>query len=395
MKRGLSIAIVLVMAAGFAGAQQNAPDAETVIERFRNAEPDTKLRILERILEQENIAEYGELYGEAVAFAVNNADQVQSSVTYRNIAETAVAGVLDAEYNAALGDVWSLFTGISDTQLRVQLLEAVGQFASENQQIIDGLREWVQARHDAFQQGAGIDEQVMEAAVRAMGSLGVSDFFPQLLDAALLQYSGAVAGLAREELFALEGDPATLAEETLTQLDPEKMEQAVEFFLAADQLSQEQKLTIAVAALGDAVQTAAEGSATARALRQVRYASLELIVQEQPSGATDAVIAHFNRTVQEYEDGVVTTGRLVEAVDGLGAMGTEAAAQRLTEYLELLNTYTENDRSPNAQVMLSVVRNLERLGQSLAYDTLFYASMLDYPRRVRSAIDSAMDALSE
>jgi hypothetical protein len=76
-------------------------------------------------------------------------------------------------------------------------------------------------------------------------------------------------------------------------------------------------------------------------------------------------------------------------------MGTEAAAQRLTEYLELLNTYTENDRSPDAQVMLSVVRNLERLGQSLAYDTLFYASMLDYPRRVRSAIDSAMDTLSE
>ena len=75
-------------------------------------------------------------------------------------------------------------------------------------------------------------------------------------------------------------------------------------------------------------------------------------------------------------------------------MGTEAAALRLTEYLELLNTYTELDRSSDTQITLATITNLERLANSAAYNALLVASLLEnYSGQIRAAAERALSSL--
>jgi len=111
--------------------------------------------------------------------------------------------------------------------------------------------------------------------------------------------------------------------------------------------------------------------------------------------AADALIRHFNLTFQSYDRGIITKTWVLEAIAALGNTGSSAAAARLTQFLDLLNTYTENSRPYDTQITLAVVTNLGRLADLGSYDALFYVTLLDYPQRVKDAAKSALDALSQ
>ena len=85
---------------------------------------------------------------------------------------------------------------------------------------------------------------------------------------------------------------------------------------------------------------------------------------------------------------------MLVAITALGSTGSEVAAVRLTQFLNLLNSYTENSRPYDTQITLSAVTNLGRLGDLVAYDALFYVTLLNYPQRVKEAARSALDAVS-
>ena len=77
-------------------------------------------------------------------------------------------------------------------------------------------------------------------------------------------------------------------------------------------------------------------------------------------------------------------------------MDTDAAAARLTEYLELLNTYTEIDRPYDTQIMLATIANLQLLDRPASYNALFSTSILEnYPRRVTDAARQAMQSVAQ
>ena len=92
----------------------------------------------------------------------------------------------------------------------------------------------------------------------------------------------------------------------------------------------------------------------------------------------------------------ITKNRLLEAIATLGSMGTAEAAERLTDYLELLNTYTEIDRPYDTQIMLATISNLQRLDAPSSYNALFSTTLLEnYPRRVRDAAREAMLSVAQ
>ena len=170
--------------------------------------------------------------------------------------------------------------------------------------------------------------------------------------------------------------------------------EAFSFLVQSGLYADEQEPVIAQAALNQALQaTVSEPTVTAE-LRQLRYEAALVISDAEYSEATRTMIRHFNQTVLEYDRGVTTRQRVLEAVAGLGAMDTDEAAVRLTDYLELLNTYTELDRPYDTQIVMAVIRNLQRLGRPGSYNALFYCTLLDYPNRVKEAAREAMRAVS-
>ena len=166
--------------------------------------------------------------------------------------------------------------------------------------------------------------------------------------------------------------------------------------MGEDELSADQKSAVAAAAIRDALATETRSRETQDTLREVRFLALDVISENAYSDATDALISHFNETVLEYDRGQVTRSRVLDAVSALGNMGTEAAAARLSRFLELLNNYTENDRPYDSRIVTATIRNLEKLGYPVAYNPLFYASILEgYPKSVQDAAEEAMQSIQE
>ena len=111
------------------------------------------------------------------------------------------------------------------------------------------------------------------------------------------------------------------------------------------------------------------------------------------AGVTDNLVKHFDSTVFELEQGLCRKVNLIEAIDALGNSGTHDAAVRLTLYLEVLNSYTENGQIVDEQLILSVIRNLGELGDNTAFDYLLYTGYLNYSGTVQRAAREALKNL--
>ena len=83
---------------------------------------------------------------------------------------------------------------------------------------------------------------------------------------------------------------------------------------------------------------------------------------------------------------------LIKAIEALGSMKTHEAAKRLTLYLELVNSFTENGRIYDEQIVLAVIYALEHIGDRTASSALLYTRYLNYSKAVQKA---AQDALQE
>jgi len=89
----------------------------------------------------------------------------------------------------------------------------------------------------------------------------------------------------------------------------------------------------------------------------------------------------------------VDRNHLLDAIGELGAMNTHEAAVRLTQFLVLINSYTEKGKAYDDQVVFQVLTNLGTLGDKVAFDDLMYTQYLNYPNAVKKAARAALDKL--
>ena len=105
------------------------------------------------------------------------------------------------------------------------------------------------------------------------------------------------------------------------------------------------------------------------------------------------MIENFEIAALEYDRGKTDKTYFLAAIDGLGAMRAHEAAERLTLYLGLLNSYTEGGQKVDEQITLSVINNLGLLGDQVAGDNLLFVAFIDYPDGVKEAAREAFKNL--
>ena len=163
--------------------------------------------------------------------------------------------------------------------------------------------------------------------------------------------------------------------------------------LETDRLKQEEKGEIAQFTMDVGLHTAAVDNPSRQIARDMRYIAAVALAQRKWASATDLVIEHFDTVLLEYDRGVTDKRRVVEAIDCLGAMRTHEAAVRLTQYLVLLNSYTERLREFDNSIVLVVIENLGSLGDKTAFDDLLYAQYLSYSSEIKKAVRDALENL--
>ena len=399
MKRLLVLVLVLVAAVAAFGQDGDTQSesrptlVERYIENFRTANLETKEAIL-AASESEDLEEMAPLYAEALSFLIDNAGRISRNTVLQDMSEFVVEQLTEAEYAPAAEDLWRLFMSREESLARVSILEAIAVVGEGNDQVAVFLNQWISDRNSLRAGGEEVDRQVLYQAVVTAGALGNPSSFPILLETRLLQISEAISNAAEDAMQSLDGNLLELAAEALEERDPGDKAEAFTYYTESDLFNEEEQAVLAQAALNQVLRSNTSDPTVAAELRQMRYRAANVVREAALGDATRAMIRHFNQTVLEYDRGVTPKSRVLEAVAGLGAMDSDEAAVRLTDYLELLNTYTELDRPYDTQIVLAVIRNLQRLGRPGSYNALFYCTLLDYPTRVKEAAQEAMRAVS-
>jgi hypothetical protein len=109
--------------------------------------------------------------------------------------------------------------------------------------------------------------------------------------------------------------------------------------------------------------------------------------------ASPLLIEHLDTTIMETDRGLADKGALLEAIASLGIIGTHEAAVRLTQYLVLLNSYTEKGKGYDEQVAGAVIENLGLLEDKVAFDDLMYTQYLNYSNTIKKAARAALERL--
>lgn len=391
MRRLVYGAVLFVVVGALLPAQDRL---QTYQANFATAVPETKLEIL-RASELEDAATMGPLYQQAISYVVSNAENLFADTVLRQIAVVAIERIAEGDYGPAAPELWRLFREFEETTARVQLLQVIASVSDDPADMAVEINNFLLTQNNLVRAGAEVDLQVTRATAEALGVLGQPSSFPVLVDAIVVQYPDFVTEAARDSLEALDVNRLDQATQVLRSLDAADKPPVFDLFIGDALLTEEQQLEFARVALIDALAASTVNAGEVAALRDVRVRAATVIREGGYGEASRAAIRHFNETVLEFERGRIPASPLLEAIATLGAMGTSEAAARLTDYLGLLNTYTERDRPYNTQIVLAVIRNLELLGDPAAYNALFLTSILEnYPSRVRDAARQAMDALS-
>lgn len=374
-------------------AQEPAEVLATYQDRFSEASLQIKLQIL-NTADALPVEELGPLYLQGLQYVLSNEAQIESNNTVREMALVSVGLIGDAGYSAAVPSLWDFFEGYSDNTARLLTLNVLGEVGVGNDQLVVDVNEWVQAQANLYRSGRLPDRQVLDRAAEVLGLLGSPSSFPVLLDLQLAQISETITSTAGASMRALEGDFVQTAIDAINRRSIGERRPALIYFLNDSSLSQAEHAQIAGGVLAEAMRNVVRDPQQITAWRDLRFDATKVLMAVSYPDADEPLIEHLNETFRSYSQGRVAKTWVLEAIAALANTGTDAAAERLTTLLDLLNNYTENDRPYDTQIVLAVINNLGRMGNMVAYDALVYVTLLNYSFNVIDAARSAVDAIT-
>jgi hypothetical protein len=393
MRRVLGMLVVLCISAVAVQAQ----DTKTVLETFRRnfaiASLDVKIQILQDAARAKHAGEMGPLFQQAVDFVVDNASLIPSDPRFRQLAALAAEQTGLVAYVPARDSVWKLFQIDSDTTALVNAAKALGVIGAGDPEIVANLNRYLETQNTLFSSGKTTDLPVVAACVQALGKLADPSSFPVVFSAMNLGYSERMSAGAKDSLLAIKGD---FKENILLVIRSRAFAEkrlALAMALESDRLSEEQKAQVSEVSLEAGLRSSASDTAGKTALRELRFLAARALGERKWSRAAPLLIEHLGATIAEYDKGLADKRYLLEAVAALGAIGTHEAAVRLTEYLVLVNSYTEKAKGYDEQVVLAIIASLGQLGDKVGFDDMMYTQYLNYSAAVKKAARAALDKL--
>ncbi len=393
MRKVLPVVLLLTTVLAWIGAQDTQVLLNTFRRNFERAEQlDIKLKILNDSIKAGPYG-MGPLYLDAVDYVVEHSDILLKDTLAKQIALLSAKQIQVVGYTRAKTSLWQLFKVVEETTLRIGVLSALGVVGHGDETVIRSIVEWLSSENALFPTPRRADLRLIEQAILTLGEFKSSRAFAVLFTVRELQYSDAISKLAEEALLSLEGD---LTENLIRIIQEGPLSEklsALKMAVATDTLQSAQRAEIAEIGLEVGMYTTTRDTDEQKIARDIRAMALKVLSDAKWLKASSLAIEHFGMSLVAFDRGVVSKPYLLEAIDGLGNMGTHESAERLTLYLELLNSYTEHGRVYDEQIVLAVLENLRLLGDKVAFANLSYTQYLNYSDVVKKAAQNAVDNL--
>ncbi|MCX7028721.1 MAG: hypothetical protein NTU62_01195 [Spirochaetes bacterium] len=393
MRRLLGIVAALCVAAVAAPAQDAQKVLETYRRNFAIASLDVKIQILQDAAAAPAAKEFGSLYQQAIEFVLENVVLLPADPRFRQLAGIAAEQVAAIGYAPARTALWRLFQEDAETGTRIRAATALGAVGAGDTEVVDHLNRFLDSQNALFAAGKGADLQVVPAILRALGLLGDPSSFPSIFTAMVLGYSAETTQIARESLLAVKGDLREMLAGIVRSGKPAEKQLALQMAVENDRISDADKAALAEFALDVGLHTSASDTGSRASLRAMRILAARTLRDRSWQKASPLLIENLDMTIMEADRGLADKGALLEAIASLGTIGTHEAAVRLTQYLVLLNSYTEKGKGYDEQVVGAVIENLGLLADKVAFDDLMYTQYLNYNNAIKKAARAALEHL--
>lgn len=393
MKKVLCSLALVAALCGVAGAEDGDKLLGSYLRNFAISSLDTKLQILQDAAAS-GYAGLGPLYTKALNFVLDNGSLLESEDRMKRLASLAIAQIKRTSYDRDHDLLWQLFDLTTEVQLRLLVLDTLGAVASGDAQTLARMNAFLDGQNAVLKTGKVPDARLVTAAVDALGTLGDSSSFPILFSAMTGGYSAEVTSKAREALYRIRGDLKDNLIGIMKTRPLADKRAALDLALGSTQLADPAKAAIAEYALDVGLHAPARDALEKQVAREIRYSAARLLSEKAWSSASSLALEHFDLVQSEYERGLATKKQLTDAMDFLGNMKSDEAASRLTLYLVLANSGAEQGKGFDEEIVLALLRNLKKLGDSVAFDDLLYVQYLGYSDVVKRAARDAVEGLS-
>ncbi len=393
MKRALCICIALLAAAVVAQAQ----DAQKLLDTFRRnfaiGSLDVKIQILQDAAASKSASAMGPLFMQAVEFVIDNSSLVATDARFNQLAAIGAEQMGVVGFTQGRDVIWKLFQTTSDSQTLAKAAIALGATGAGDPQTVINLNHYVDGQNASFASGKMPDAAVLVACLQALGTIGDASSFSTLFGTMNLGYSDQIAAIAKDSLLALKGDFKEMLLGVIRDRPIPEKKLALQMALETDKLTDDQKGQVATYALDVGLHLGASDSSGKALLRDIRFQAADSLGAKKVSQATALLIEHMDITIGEFDKGLSDRNHLLNAIADLGAMASHEAAVRLTQYLVIVNSYTEKGKAYDDFVVMALLQNLGALADKVAFDDLMYTQYLNYTAAVKKAARAALDKL--
>jgi len=385
---GLTLIFVISI---FLNAEESNPVLSAMQKNFARGSLSTKIQVLQNSAEYPEV-NMGPLYGEALEFILDNSKNLASDAAARELTVLAVRLSGINGYSESAPALWQLFNTFVDEQVQVEILSALGNMTPDLM-VIEELNKWLKMQNNRFRSGLSVPEQVVAEAVVTLGDMGSSSSFPIVFSTGSARYSDDITYKANHALKKLDGSFSKSLVEVIKSSVPSDKISALNLAIEDLEMPIEEKGGLYKMALDIGLVVKVDNSKDEQLIRELRYSAVRQLTLLKWADASELVIEHFNLVNLEYEQGISSKSSVLEAISCLGAIGTHEAAERLTLYLEFMNSYMESGQGTDLQISLAVMYNIGIIGDSVSFDDLLYSGYLDYPASVKKAAREALNNL--
>lgn len=365
---------------------------ESYLRNFDKADLPTKLELIQDAAKRNNAA-LAPLFKYTIDFVVNKSSRGKNESILRQLCHIAVEQVEAFKYTEARWLVWQLFLAEADTNIKIKSLKALAVLASGDKIIIQNLNVWLANQISAFKAGQKPELSVILRCVLTLGELGDESSFVVIFNTIIASFTQEISDTAQKILIKLKGNFKELIVSIINTGSIREKKEILIIALAAESLNEKEKAEIAELALDDALRSSSVQQRELKDIREIRVLSNRALSTYKRKEATKLILQYFEVALVEYEKGLISKPDLLEIFRCLGNMEGAEAAQKLTDYLALLNLYTEQKKVYDEQIVIETINSLGRLGQKLAFDVLMNVRFLPYNATIKNKADEALQSI--
>lgn len=235
---------------------------------------------------------------------------------------------------------------------------------------------------------------IEEKAIQILSKIGNETSFKILYSIYMKNvYSAESQNQIKDALISLvdKGDNTLI--EIIQNADFDEMKQIYSVFIDNSKLSLSKKAEIAENLLSKSMINVKETSVITKEQAAFKFKLCSVLNESNWTRSYALIISYFDIAKFEYNHLLIRGDEFEKVISFVEKTSSNDAVKVLSAYLEELNMEMENNNLPAVNVVSAVIQALGNLGDKSAFDSLLFATYLNYPDDIVAQARRALSSL--